>query len=348
MKFVQGNIFESDAEALVNTVNTVGVMGKGVALQFKERFPENFRLYEAACKRNEVQIGKMFVTATNSMINPRWIINFPTKKHWLHKSSYTYIEAGLDDLVQQIRKLNIRSVAIPPLGAGQGGLNWQKVRALLEKKLSNLDIDIWIYEPSAPAVRASVPVPAKLTKARAMILALIIQYKKLGYEITLLEIQKLAYFLQRMGQEDLRLNYKKFYYGPYAHNLQHLLHMLEQGYIKCEKPIPDSRPFDLVDVYYDNVSNVEQFIENELREEEKLRLNKLIKLMSGYETPFGLELLATVDWILNEARNPELLSEDEIKDRVQNWSNRKGKIFQTEHVKAAKARLREFKSDLYE
>lgn len=147
MKYKTGNIFDSDAEALVNAVNTVGIMGKGVALQFIERFPTNFKLYAAACKNDEVQIGKMFITATNSMMNPKWIINFPTKKHWIDKSSYSFIELGLDDLVGQIENLDIKSIAIPALGAGLGGLDWDTVKTIIENKLHDLNIDITIFEP---------------------------------------------------------------------------------------------------------------------------------------------------------------------------------------------------------
>ena len=147
MKFKTGNIFDSDAEALVNAVNTVGIMGKGVALQFKERFPTNFKLYAAACKKDEVEIGKMFITATNSLLSPKWIINFPTKKHWIDKSSYSFIELGLDDLVGQIENLDIKSIAIPALGAGIGGLDWDTVKIIIENKLRHLNIEITIFEP---------------------------------------------------------------------------------------------------------------------------------------------------------------------------------------------------------
>lgn len=147
MKFKTGNLFDSNAEALVNAVNTIGVMGKGVALQFIERFPTNFKLYAAACKKEEVEIGKMFITATNSLLNPKWIINFPTKKHWIDKSSYSFIELGLDDLVGQIENLDIKSIAIPALGAGLGGLDWDTVKTIIENTLHDLNIDITIFEP---------------------------------------------------------------------------------------------------------------------------------------------------------------------------------------------------------
>lgn len=345
MEFITGNLFENNAEALVNTVNTVGVMGKGVALQFKERFPTNYMLYQAACKRGEIQIGKMFITSTDSLINPKWIINFPTKGHWMHKSSYGYIEAGLNDLVTQIEKLNIRSIAIPPLGAGQGGLDWEKVKELIREKLNHLTIEISVYEPVNLVKNNLDTGKTKLTKPRAMVLALIAQYKKLGYEISYLEIQKLTYFLQRMGQNDLKLNYKQYLYGPYAHNLQHLLHELEKGYISSDKSVFDSKPLDLITLNKNNSIEIADFIEKECSNEEKERLHKLFKLMSGYESPFGLELLATVDWIYSTNNNSRLTAL-EIKEKIKTWSKRKDDSFQIEHVRTALKRLSEFEREL--
>lgn len=345
MKFTTGNLFDCDAEALVNTVNTVGVMGKGVALQFKERFPTNYKLYESACKKGEIQIGKMFITSTDSMLNPKWIINFPTKEHWMHKSSYGFIESGLSDLVYQIEKLNIQSIAIPPLGAGQGGLNWEKVKEIIHRKLGHLNIKIYVFEPVNLIKSNAKNVKTNLTKPRALVLALIAQYKKLGYDISLLEIQKLAYFLQRMGQKDLKLNYKQYLYGPYAHNLQHLLHELENGYISSEKSVLDSKPLDLIFLDNDNLEVITQFVENECSAEEKARLSKLFDLMAGYESPFGLELLSTVDWIFSSGNNAQL-TESEIKERIRLWSQRKDDNFQITHVRAAQKRLSEFRNEL--
>src|SRR5680860_471984 len=133
-----GNLLASEAEALVNTVNTVGVMGKGIALQFKNAYPDNFKAYAAACKRGDVVTGKMFVVETGQL-GPaaRIIINFPTKRHWKGKSRLEYIEAGLEDLIRVLREHKVQSVAIPPLGCGNGGLDWAvvepKIRAALEQ-----------------------------------------------------------------------------------------------------------------------------------------------------------------------------------------------------------------------
>lgn len=345
MKFIIGNIFDVEAEALVNTVNTVGVMGKGVALQFKEHFPMNYTLYTAACKKEEVQIGKMFITPTNSMMNPKWIINFPTKKHWMHKSSYVYIEMGLDDLIEQIHKLNIQSIAMPPLGAGQGGLDWEKVKQIIVDKMGGLNIEIIIFEPESSLTTSMSQEKTHLTKSRALILALIAQYKKLGYDISLLEIQKLAYFLQRMGQTELKLRYQQYHYGPYAHNLQHLLHELEKGYLILEKSVFDSKPLDLVYLNKETTEEVSRFIKEECVTEEKIRLTKLFDLMSGFESPFGLELLATVDWILH-SHNHQKLNEVEIKEKIKQWSQRKDENFSLEYVRSAQKRLTEFQQEL--
>lgn len=345
MKFTTGNMFDCEAEAIVNTVNTVGVMGKGVALQFKERFPVNYSLYEAACKNGEVQIGKMFITSTNSLMNPKWIINFPTKKHWMHKSNYAYIENGLDDLLEQINILNIQSIALPPLGAGQGGLKWEKVKQIIINKLGSLKIDITIFEPSTSIKAYNKLSKSHLTKPRALVLALLAQYRKLGYEMSLLEIQKLAYFLQRMGQSNLKLNYKQYHYGPYAHNLQHLLHELEKGYIISEKSVFDSKPLDLIFLNNDTIEEVLNYVSNECSTEEKERLSNVFSLMSGFESPFGLELLASVDWILNK-NTTNTLSEIEVKEKIKQWSERKDNNFNLDHVSSAQQRLKKFQREL--
>ena len=124
IEYKTGNLLHEDAEALVNSVNCVGVMGRGIALQFKRAWPDNFRAYAAACRRGEVRPGRMFVFPTNQLDNPKYIINFPTKRHWRSKSRLEDIRAGLEALAQEIRQRKIRSVAVPPLGSGLGGLPW--------------------------------------------------------------------------------------------------------------------------------------------------------------------------------------------------------------------------------
>ena len=197
--YTEGNLLEAEAEALVNTVNTVGVMGKGIALMFREAFPANTKAYEVACKAREVEVGRMFVTERHELMGPKWIINFPTKKHWRHPSKLTWIEQGLVDLKRVIVERKMRSIALPPLGSGNGGLAWPAVRAEITRALGDMpEVEVIVYEPTATyenvAKRSGVE---KLTPVRAVVADLVRRYVVLGSDCTLLEIQKLAYFVER-------------------------------------------------------------------------------------------------------------------------------------------------------
>jgi O-acetyl-ADP-ribose deacetylase (regulator of RNase III) len=237
LKLIAGNILDAKVEALVNTVNTAGVMGKGLALQFKKAFPENNKAYEAACKRGEVQIGKMFVFEAGGIVLPRYIINFPTKRHWRGASKLEYIEQGLKDLVRVVMDRKIRSIAIPPLGAGLGGLDWTRVLAAIQTALSPFkDVEVMVFEPKGappPAEMRNETTRPKMTPGRGAILVLMSRYLVPGYDylLSLLEVQKLAYFLQEAGQP-LKLAFAKHQYGPYADNLRHVLHRIEGHFVE--------------------------------------------------------------------------------------------------------------------
>ena len=194
--FTHGNLLDADVEALVNTVNTVGVMGKGIALMFKEAFPENFDAYDDACKDKTVRLGRMLVFERDDLYGPKWIINFPTKGHWRYPSKMEWIEEGLEDLKRVIEREKIKSIAIPPLGSGNGGLVWAQVKSRIESALGQLrDVNVVVYEPTSNyqnvAKRGGVE---KLTPARALIAELVRRYSILGIECTVLEVQKLGYF----------------------------------------------------------------------------------------------------------------------------------------------------------
>ncbi len=300
----QGNLLEARVEALVNTVNTVGVMGKGIALMFKERFRNNFRLYAAACKAKEVQIGKMFVTQVGELDGPRWIVNFPTKQNWREPSRIEWIEEGLQDLQRFLVEQQVKSIAIPPLGAGNGGLEWADVREKIEQTLGNLDIEILVFEPTQKyqnvAKRSGVE---KLTPARALIAELVRRYWVLGMVCSLLEIQKLAWFLERAiehynpGVNPLNLKFVAHKYGPYANRLNHLLNNLDGSYLHCDRRISDA---SYTDVIWFNDSR-KQLVEAYLNSEAQNYLQALeytTTLIDGFESPFGMELLATVGWLL--------------------------------------------------
>lgn len=305
--YTQGNLLEARVDALVNTVNTVGVMGKGIALMFKDRFTRNFELYAAACKAKEVRVGRMFVTETGELNGPRWVINFPTKEHWKGPSRVEWVEAGLLDLKRVLEEKKIKSVAIPPLGAGNGGLDWPTVRARIDDALRSLQgVEIVVFEPTDKyqnvAKRAGVE---KLTPARALIADLVRRYWVLGMECSLLEIQKLAWFLERMIEHmglpnDLKLEFKAHRYGPFAPKLNKLLNSLDGSYLHSDKRIADAGPFDVISFDDGRKDLVRAFLKSEAKDLVPA-LEATAELIDGFESPFGMELLASVDWLVSQA-----------------------------------------------
>jgi O-acetyl-ADP-ribose deacetylase (regulator of RNase III) len=305
--FTQGNLLDSRAEALVNTVNTVGVMGKGIALMFKEAFSENFKAYQAACKRGDVKVGKMFVTERQQLLGPKWIINFPTKSHWRNPSKIEWIEDGLADLERVIKSHNIKSIALPPLGSGNGGLDWALVRRKIEDAFDDIpDLNVIVYEPTQKyqnvAKREGVE---NLTPARALIAELVRRYWVLGFECSLLEVQKLAYFAERIVDElnlrnPLRLEFKADKFGPYAFKLTHLLNSLDGSYLHCDKRLTDAGVYDVI--YFDEAKKdlVSAYFTTDEARPYRAALEATSNLIEGFQSPLGMELLATVDWLIHK------------------------------------------------
>jgi O-acetyl-ADP-ribose deacetylase (regulator of RNase III) len=338
---VRGNLLEANVEALVNTVNTVGIMGRGVALQFKLAFPENYELYRQACERGEVRIGRVFTYDLRRLQNPRFIINFPTKEHWRGKSRLAYIDAGLVDLVREIRERGIESLALPPLGAGLGGLKWSDVFPRIRQAMADLpNVEVLVYEPvGAPAADmiVSTPRPA-MTSGRAALIALMGRYRStlMDEGVTLLEIHKLMYFLQESG-EPLRLQYVKGIYGPYSTNLHHVLERLEGHYIRGYGDGSEN-PGKVIEYDENVLREAESFVHH--RVDTRVRFERIERLIDGFDTPYGLELLASVHWVaMNEdpaaRRDPAVAT-----SRVHDWSDRKRAMFRSEHVRAAWERLK--------
>jgi len=319
IEHTQGNLLSADAEALVNTVNCVGYMGKGIALQFKQAFPSNFKAYQRACKAEEVQPGRMFVFETGNLVNPRYIINFPTKNHWRGKSRMQDIDQGLQDLIAVIRRLGIRSIAIPPLGSGLGGLDWLEVKLGIEAAFANLaDVHVLLYEPKGAPEAARMPVGTKrphLTVARALFVCLMDRYGALNYRRTLLEIQKLAYFLQEAG-EGLSLRYEKGIYGPYAHNLNKVLETLEGHYTRGfgDSQKPDTE----IALMQGAVDEAELFLAEYQKSRD--RLDQVTGLIAGFETPYGMELLSSVHWVAVHGERP-ISNADEAMEAVHAWND---------------------------
>lgn len=310
MKLSQGNLLESQAEALVNTVNTVGVMGKGIALMFKEKFPLNYKLYKQACSQKAVQVGQVFVTRNPEFSNPKWIINFPTKEHWRGKTKLAWIESGMDDLVRVVRELEITSIAIPPLGCGNGGLDWDQVRPIILSKLQSIGaVDIEVFEPTRRYANVSKRSGVEeLTPSRALIAELVRSYWVMGLACSILEVQKLAWFLSRSigltaGAEDpLRLDFKAHKYGPYSDRLRHVLNDMDGSYLGCERRIPDARPSDVIWFQNDREQVLSEYIRVECKPWQPA-LQRTLALIDGFESPLGLETLSTVDWLVNREDN---------------------------------------------
>jgi O-acetyl-ADP-ribose deacetylase (regulator of RNase III) len=335
IQYVSGNLLEADVEALINTVNCVGVMGKGIALQFKQAFPANFEDYAKACRSKTVQTGKIHIFATGNMVNPRFIINFPTKKHWREASRIEYIEQGLLDLKQVIAANGIRSIAVPPLGCGNGGLEWQVVKAKIEQALGDMaGVDVWVYPPNEAPAPDQMPIKTSqppMTRSRALFVKLIELYSQPGYRLSLLEVQKLAYFLQVAG-EPLRLNYAKHLYGPYADNLNHVLQRMEGHFIRgYGDRSKDAQIYLLAGA----VQQAEQFLAEDA--EATQRLQQVSELIEGFETPYGMELLATVHWITDERKTSD---NKVIQQGVTGWSPRKAKLMHPKHIDKALTRLK--------
>ena len=338
IRFTLGNILDAEVEALVNTVNCVGIMGRGIALQFKHAFPENFRAYEEACRRNAVEPGRMFVFDTGELTLPRYIINFPTKRHWRGKSRMEDIDSGLVALVEEIGKRGIHTIAVPPLGSGLGGLDWAEVRPRIKAALSDLPgVEVLVYEPSGapPDSRPnrSTAVP-KMTAGRAALVSLMSRYLGglLDPTVSLLEVHKMMYFLQQAG-EPLKLKYVKAPYGPYAENLRHVLRDVE-GHLVSGYADGGDAPDKQLSIVPGASDEAEKFLAE--HHETQARLERVAQLVDGFETAFGLELLSTVHWVMTELHAGD---ESAIERETYDWSPRKQQ-FSREQIALVAERLR--------
>lgn len=334
-----GDLLDADVDVLVNTVNTVGVMGKGVALQFKRAFPANLKAYEQACKRNEVVLGKMFLFDNGQITRPCWIVNFPTKAHWRSRSRLSDIETGLDDLRAVMVELKITSIALPPLGCGNGGLDWSDVRPLIEDKLQGLDAEVHVYAPAGAPAAADMRIATSrpvLTPGKAALVAMVDRYSAVAFEASLIEIQKLMYLLQEAG-EPLKLRYQAQRYGPYADNLRHVLKALEghhlEGFGDGSAPVDAAEPIRVLKGAAEEAAGVlagEPIVE---------RMERVLSLIEGFESAYGLELLATVHWTATKDNVGDNL--DTVTKQVQEWNSRKQRMFTKSHIETALNQLRD-------
>jgi len=314
-------------------------MGKGIALQFKNKWPANFKAYQKACKGGEVVPGKMYVYDSGGLVQPNFIINFPTKQHWRGKSKIEFIQDGLEDLVAQVRSLNIESIAIPPLGCGNGGLEWEDVKPLIVEAFEELpDIEVRLFAPEGAPDPLSMEVNTsrpRMTPGRAAILAVLRTYASVGYGLSKIEIQKLAYFLQEAG-EALSLNFVKHNYGPYSQELRHALNRMEGHFIRG---LGDGVIDAQVEPDESALEEAESFIEKGENSELVERVKRVEKLIDGFQSPYGMELLASVHWVAsNEVGTPTI---DSVICGVHEWNERKRQMMRPEHIEIALDRLSE-------
>lgn len=341
LDIIKGDILKCEAEALVNTVNTRGVMGKGIAMQFKRKYPDMFADYEKAFHNGELGIGRMHVYETGRLQNPRYIINFPTKDDWRKPSKRGYIEEGLKDLLRVVQEKKISSIALPPLGCGLGGLRWAEVRELVEVAFSGLpSVQIWLFEPGetpAPENIANNTPKPPLTANLAAILLALHAYAIAGYESSWVEVQKLLYFLQEAGQK-LRLKYEKDLYGPYADNLRHAMNKIE-GHYTLGFGDGTVKPITPIRLLPDAAEQAQAFMDCCAKNCPDA-LHKVASLIEGFESPYGLELLATVHWVITR-EGVDRTSPEAVIAAVHGWNARKATVMKPQHIIVALNRLRE-------
>ncbi|TCC94036.1 phosphatase [Pedobacter frigiditerrae] len=348
MRYIKGNLLEANTEALVNTVNTVGVMGKGIALQFKEMFPHNYKLYLAACKNGLLLPGKLLAVKDQTLQGEKLIINFPTKTEWFKKSQYDYIENGLKELAKLVVEQNIKSIAIPPLGCGNGGLKWDKVRPMIEKYLGDLkDVDIIVYEPNEQVKQIlkaqDSKKEVKLSPAKAMLLYAMYYYDSLGENTSLFIANKLAYFLQRLGDPSLKsLKFTAHHYGPYSVQVEHMVYGLNGKFIKGLEQM-QVKAFEPLELQYDKLQEVSDYVKKELSVEQRNIIRQLTKLIDGYQSALSIEILATVDFI--KKQNPGISKEAAI-IKIKNWSERKSELFLDKYLDIAWKHLDDYSQNL--
>lgn len=313
-------MFDASVEAIVNTVNLVGVMGKGVALQFKKRFPENFNLYVNACNNGTIGIGNSLVTETLWRGKKMLIVNLPTKVDWRNPSQYSYVERGLENLLVIINKYNIRSIAIPPLGAGNGGLDWEVVKRMIDDKLCGVDCDILVYEPGY--VAESMDKKVNLTPARALLVYMLEKLQHECMDATVFTAVKLIYFMQKFGAQSIfKLTFRPYIYGPYNDSVRHMLHHLDGAYIRGFADM-NKRPFEPFGLIDKRMDDVRRMVEGDLM------LNDIVcrtsEFLEDNWEDFKFELLSSVDYLMTEYPQG---TEDDIYNRLCAWSERKCKLF---------------------
>lgn len=352
ISFEVGNLLESDAQALVNTVNTEGVMGKGIALQFKEAFPNNYDIYRRACKTGNFGVGEVLITEDKNLLGEKkYIVNFPTKTTWRRPSEYSYIGLGLHALKKKIGEMHIMSIAIPPLGTNNGGLDWQRVKEMIFQVLGDMDCDIRLYEPSEIIIEKLKAEKPKMTPARGMLLSVMCDLVASGEFMSEFAAEKSVYFLQKFGAEDIfNVNFKRGIYGPYsAGKIKHFMYNLNGGYFRGMGAM-ENKPFQRLWLLADTAQIVSAYINANENTRYRDIAEKTKEFLAEYYSDYSLELLATIDYILredSELQNWNKLDVETVVDKVkidiQKWSDRKARRFNEEmYIKQVVCHLKDY------
>ena len=345
--YASGNLLESEAETLVNTVNTEGVMGKGIALQFKTQFPDNYHAYRKKCRENQLKIGQLFITKDTSLLSgQKTIINFPTKTQWRLPSRYEYISEGLKALRHYLLENKVKSIAIPPLGSGNGGLDWNRVKSMIEHALSDVPTTVFIFEPirNGDIVEKIKPEKVNLTPARAMLLQVMNEIVVNDHDISEFAAEKIIYFLQRFGAEPTyRIRFQPNFYGPYSGKAKHILYDLNGSYI-LGYSTKSQKPFEELQLIEERQAEVTQFLQAPKHAKYRAISGNVSSFLEGFYSPFSLELLSTVDYIMNQY---SLDTEDEVAGEIKNWSEHKRTMFDNRHyISVAMANIRQHRQQM--
>ena len=334
IQYKKGNILDSDSQALVNTVNTVGVMGKGLALQFKEHFPENYKKYREVCKNKKLRVGQMLITTEKTVNGDKIIVNFPTKTTWREPSQYSYIRDGLIALREEIIQRDIKSISIPPLGSRNGGLDWNQVKSMIIEILADLVCEITIYEPTEKILEQMREEKVKMTPARAMLLDVICDMVSQGEFVSEFAAEKIVYFLQRLGAREIfKLEFKPAYYGPYSGKVRYVLRYLNGSYLMGLGEM-SQKPFEPIWISPETPKAVADYIGKEENFRYAKIANSVKAFLDGFYSNYSLELLSTTDYILSH--DPSLsgwILQDtsmvaiKVHQDISQWSTRKDRLF---------------------
>jgi O-acetyl-ADP-ribose deacetylase (regulator of RNase III) len=298
-------------------------MGKGIALQFKKSYPNNFKAYFNACKTGKIAIGKLFVSNDSNLLSgEKIIINFPTKQDWRKPSEYEYIEKGLIDLLRIIDVYKINSIAIPPLGSGNGGLKWEIVKGMIEKTFALSNVNVFVYEPTDKIKEFLKSERVKLTDARAMFLYVLYDLVKNDEYVSEFSSEKICYFMQRFGAKKyFKLNFEPKFYGPYSGKVRYILNILNGSYI-MEYSDMNKKPFEPLTLVKDGYDIVADYVSN--NSEIKEITSKTVDFLKGYYSDFALELLSSIDYIVNAEKT---FNKEIIINKLNEWNDRKRSIF---------------------